>query len=132
MLPIAGYADRLSVRPGETIAFKVSSQLTQPYSARLVRIISGDANPAGPGIVEEDIKASFAGAHASRNQPIHQGSYGRIDAGVDLTGGPGLTFVATIWPTTPGLKRRQGILSAYDPKVRLGFALAIGDRKSVV
>ena len=131
MLPIAGYADRLSVRPGETIAFKVSSQLTQPYSARLVRIISGDANPAGPGIVEEDIKALFAGAHASRNQPIHQGSYGRIDAGVDLTGGPGLTFVATIWPTTPGLKRRQGILSAYDPKVRLGFALAIGEDGSV-
>ena len=25
MLPLAAYADRMSVRPGETIAFKVSS-----------------------------------------------------------------------------------------------------------
>ena len=48
MIPIAGYADRLSVRPGETISFKVSSQLDGPYKARLVRVISGDANPAGP------------------------------------------------------------------------------------
>ena len=127
MLPIAGYADRLSVRPGETIAFKVSSQLGKPYGARLVRVISGDANPAGPGIKEEPVKAPFAGQHDSRNQPVHQGSYARIDAHVDLSGAAGLTFVATVWPTTPGLKRRQGILSAYDPNVRLGFALAIGE-----
>jgi N,N-dimethylformamidase len=35
MLPIAAYADRLSVRPGETIAFKVSSQLQTAYRAAL-------------------------------------------------------------------------------------------------
>ena len=124
MMPIAGYADRLSVRPGETIAFKVSSQLKGAYNAHLVRIVSGDANPKGPGLVEHKIEAPFAGAHPSRNQPVHQGSYARIDAGVDLSGAAGLTFVATIWPTTPGNKR-QGIMSAYDPNVRLGFALAI-------
>ncbi len=127
MLPIAGYADRLSVRPGETIAFKVSSQLATDYNARLVRVISGDANPVGPGIKEDKVAAPFAGRHASRNQPIHQGSYARIDSGVDFTGAPGLTFMATIWPTTPDLKRRQGIVSAYEPNVRLGFALAIGE-----
>ena len=130
MMPIAGYADRLSVRPGETIAFKVSSQLKGAYNAHLVRIVSGDANPKGPGLVEHKIEAPFAGAHPSRNQPVHQGSYARIDAGVDLSGAAGLTFVATIWPTTPGNKR-QGILSAYDPNVRLGFALAIGEDGSV-
>ena len=53
MLPLAGYADRMSVRPGETIAFKVSSADDLGYSARLVRVISADANPAGPGVVEE-------------------------------------------------------------------------------
>ena len=130
MMPIAGYADRLSVRPGETIAFKVSSQLKGAYNAHLVRIVSGDANPKGPGLVEHKIEAPFAGAHPSRNQPVHQGSYARIDAGVDLSGAAGLTFVATIWPTTPGNKR-QGILSAYDPNVRLGFALAVGEDGSV-
>ena len=57
---IAAYADRLSVRPGETIAFKVSSQLQTPYRAKLVRVICGDANPAGPGLKEEPVTASFA------------------------------------------------------------------------
>lgn len=127
MLPIAAYADRLSVRPGETIAFKVSSQLRTPYRARLVRVICGDANPAGPGLKEEPVPAAFEGEHPSRFQAIHLGSYGRIDAGVDLTAGSGLTFTALVWPTTPGLKRRQGVLSAYDPTTRVGFALAIGE-----
>ena len=31
--------------------FKVSSVSTQPYAASLVRIISADPNPAGPGII---------------------------------------------------------------------------------
>ena len=127
MLPIAGYADRLSVRPGETIAFKISSQLVEPYAASLVRIICADANPAGPGLKEEPVAAPFAGRHPSRLQPVHLGSYGLIDSGADLTSARGLTFVATIWPTTPGIGRRQGILSAYDPTTRVGFALAIGE-----
>ena len=100
MLPIAGYADRLSVRPGEKIGFKVSSQMEGSYEARLVRIICGDANPKGPGIKEEAITASIAGNYPGRNQPIHQGSYGFVEANRDLAAGGGLTFVATIWPTT--------------------------------
>jgi N,N-dimethylformamidase len=127
MLPIAGYADRLSVRPGERIAFKVSSQLGGSYEARLVRIVSADANPKGPGIVEEPVPASINGSYPGRNQPIHQGSYALISAGRDLAGSQGLTFIATIWPTTPGLGRRQGILAAHDPNTRVGFALAIGE-----
>lgn len=127
MLPLAGYADRLSVRPGETIGFKVSSQLAEKYDARLVRVICADANPAGPGILEEAIEASLAGSYPSRNQPIHAGAYARIDGTHDLSTGSGLTFVATIWPTTPGNGRRQGIIASYDPNVRLGFALAVGE-----
>ncbi len=127
MLPIAGYADRLSVRPGETIAFKVSSQLKGPYTARLVRVVSADANPNGPGLIEHPIEASFAGAHPSRAQGVHQGSYAVIDRTRDLSAASGLTFSATVWPTTPGNGRRQGILAAYDPNTRIGFALAIGE-----
>lgn len=127
MLPIAGYADRLSVRPGEKIAFKVSSQVEGDYEARLVRIICADANPKGPGIVEEAVTASIAGRYPGRNQPIHQGSYALIEKGTDLSAGDGLTFVATIWPTTPGNGKRQGVLSAFDPNTRIGFALALGE-----
>ena len=48
---IVGYADRLSVQPGETIRFMVSSQLAE-YQAAIVRLIHGDPNPRGPGIKE--------------------------------------------------------------------------------
>ena len=44
---LTGYADRISVRAGETIAFKISSHGTGPFSASLVRIVCGDPNPAG-------------------------------------------------------------------------------------
>ncbi len=127
MLPLAGYADRLSVRPGETIAFKVSSQQDMPYQAKLVRIICADANPAGPGLVEEAVAAPFEGSHPSRAQPVNLGSFATVANTVDLASPNGLMFVATIWPTTPALGRRQGVLSAYDPNVRLGVALAIGE-----
>jgi N,N-dimethylformamidase len=131
MLPLAGYANRLSVRPGETIEFKISSQQSAPFGARLVRVVCADANPEGPGLREEPVASSLEGTYASRRQPVHAGSYARIDRTRDLSGEGQLTFIATIWPTTPGSGRRQGILSAYDPNVRIGFALAIGEDGSL-
>jgi N,N-dimethylformamidase len=131
MLPLAAYADRLAVRPGETIAFKVSSQLKEPYTARLVRVICADANPAGPGLCEKSIQSSLEQSYPSRNQPVHLGSHARIEGGPELGTTGGLTFIATVWPTTPGNGRRQGILSAYDPSVRRGFALALAEDGSV-
>lgn len=131
MLPLAGYADRMSVRPGETIEFKVSSVDDTGYSARLVRVISADANPAGPGLVEEPVETAFAGSHKGRFQPVHSGSHGIVEQGLDLGAMGSLTLTATIWPTMPGAKRRQGILSIYDPGVRRGIALAIGEDGSV-
>ena len=48
---IVGYADHMSVQPGETVKFMVSSQAPR-YRADIVRLIHGDANPKGPGIKE--------------------------------------------------------------------------------
>ena len=42
MIPLIGYTNSLSFRPGETVEVKVSSTLSQSYQAELVRIISGD------------------------------------------------------------------------------------------
>ena len=78
MVPLTGYVDRFSARPGEPIAVKVSSQLDRPYHADLVRIIHADANPAGPGMKLEDAPAPFAGTYPSRFQPVHLGSCGVV------------------------------------------------------
>ena len=60
VVPLIGYLDRFSARPGERIAVKVSSQRHEPYDADLVRIIHGDANPAGPGLKIKEIEPGFA------------------------------------------------------------------------
>ena len=66
MVPLVGYLDRVSGRPGEQIGVKVSSQLGVPYAADLVRIIHADPNPSGPGMKLEDVLCGFAGQYPSR------------------------------------------------------------------
>lgn len=95
---LVGYVDRLSGRPGDVLQFKVSSQLPEPYETRLVRVISADPNPDGPGMIEEAVAADFAGSYASRPQPFDPGSYVQVGGQITLQGGPA-TLEAVIWPT---------------------------------
>ena len=68
MIPLIGYADRLSLRPKETINFKVSCNGPDPYEARLVRIICGAPTPAVLALTKHDdtIRRSHGG-QAVRN-----------------------------------------------------------------
>lgn len=129
MIPLIGYADRLSLRPKETINFKVSCNGPDPYEARLVRIICGDPNPDGPGIKEEDIDADFAGSYPARTQAALQGSHAMVDLGdrsIDS-----FTLIATIWPTRPE-KTDQGVISLPGASATLaigpgGAEIRVGD-----
>jgi len=78
MVALIGYLDRLSARPGEGIAVKVSSETD--YTADLVRIAHADPYPEGPGLVLEEVSAGFAGTYPARVQEVVTGSYGVIDA----------------------------------------------------
>jgi N,N-dimethylformamidase len=46
---IFGYADKISVQPGDDISFFVHADGTTTVDAQLVRLIHGDAHPSGPG-----------------------------------------------------------------------------------
>ncbi len=113
MIPLIGYTDRLSGRPGDSIEFKVSSIAHEPFTAQLFRSISADPNPAGPGIIERPVPSSMDGnSYPSRRQPIHAGSYAIADS--DIPGADnGFRLSALIWPTLP-LKGSQAILSCGD------------------
>ena len=115
-IPLLGYADRLSGRPGDTIAFKVSSRLSEDFHARLVRIISADPNPDGPGMIEEDVAADFAGTYPSREQTFYPGSYVRIDAPVPVPAETDLRVEALIWPTRLG-RGEQVVLAIGDTEL---------------
>ncbi len=80
-VPITGYLDRFSHRPGEGFVAHVSLREPGPYRARLVRVLSGDPNPAGPGLRFEDASQIFDETHAGRHQEIRLGSYGLVERG---------------------------------------------------
>ncbi|KAK3288614.1 hypothetical protein CYMTET_3912 [Cymbomonas tetramitiformis] len=126
-VPLIGYASRLSARPGDKLEFKVSSVAAAPYEAKLVRVICADANPSGPGLIEEDVPSDFAGSYPSRFQTTHLGSYVHVHSPPGLMQSAtqtGFTLCAMIQPTAPD-KEEQVIISSYDGGTRLGIALGI-------
>ena len=84
---IAGYSDKLSARPGETVTFFVSSHAREAFKATLYRSISADPNPDGPGIIEDDASTYFNTSwFASRYQGFTPGSFAQstIDLQADI------------------------------------------------
>ncbi len=61
MRKLFGYSDQISVRPGDTIRFMVSSLDNTSYRADIVRLICGDDSPDGPGFKEAVIETSANG-----------------------------------------------------------------------
>ena len=118
--PVVGYADRLSVRPGETIRFMVSSRFPQ-YRADLVRLIHGDTNPSGPGPKETQIESEFNRTFPGRSQDLHAGSYVRVEDHpvLRLSG----SFTLQAWVAPPDSRQRapgsrHQVLGRRPPRLR--------------
>jgi len=124
MLQIIGYGDRLSVRPGETIEFKVSCEAgAQSYQAEILRLICGDDRPEGPGFKARPVNGAIAGRYPGRRQPIEVGSYIRVAGAAALDDMASVAITANIWPTTPA-KGEQLLIGRRDGTS--GFALVVG------
>ena len=125
---IAGYADRLSVQPGETIEFMVSSQLPR-YQAAIVRLIHGDPNPRGPGIKEEVIESSVNRDYPGRHQELVVGSYVTVPDVPALRLNGSFTITAWIAATRPGQvgwdneQAAQGIVTKWSESDSRGYGL---------
>lgn len=77
VLQVTGYLDRLSARPGEEIEVKVSAQGKDDFESDVVRVVCGDPNPDGPGLIFEP-QDFGGGAYPARAQPVDRGSYAVI------------------------------------------------------
>jgi len=129
VVPLIGYVDRFSARTGERIAVKVSSRLAEPYRADLVRIIHGDANPAGPGLKFEEVEATFAGTYPSRFQPAHSGSYGIVTRDQAIPLPDPCTIVVRVQPWLPDARRQTVLAIAGGPTLWVtaeGAGLTLG------
>lgn len=123
---IFGYANRISVRPGEDITFHVNCDGATEADAQLVRLIHGDDSPAGPGHVEVELDSAINGRWAVNKQFTQLGSYLKVDDPARKLEVPGsLTLMAFIWPTMPCHGDRQTILGRWDALRNTGYALGI-------
>ena len=125
VIPITGYADRFSLQPGEKINFKVSSTSKEQYSAQLIRVISGDPNPEGPGIIEEAVASDVTGSYPSRYQATALGSYIKVSNHRLFETVTGITIGASIWPTNTNITD-QCIISFCNSEQDAGIAIFIG------
>ena len=120
---IAGYSDEISVAPGERIRFMVSCEPgIDRYQADIVRLISGDRQPDGPGYRDELLPSTVSGEYPGRTQETHCGSYAVVPHGPAFGGLSDLSLQATIFPTLPSL-RRACLISKIDVVAGRGFAL---------
>ena len=94
--PITGYLDRFSHRPGETFTAHVSTVAETSYDVRLVRVLGGDPNPAGPGMRLEDLSAIFAAHHTGCHRATVIGSYGMAPGPVRASDAP-CTWTVLVW-----------------------------------
>jgi N,N-dimethylformamidase len=124
MIPLTGYADRLSVRPAETIRFHVANATGVELSrAAIVRVISADGNPAGPGIRVVEVDATVRAIAPCLPQSVAPGSYAVANLGGALKRLRSLTLIATICPTSIAGRARP-IMTALTRNGE-GFGLAI-------
>ena len=123
--PLLGYPDEFSVRPGETISFKVSATRPGQYHASLVRLRCGDATEGGAGYKEYPLDSTFEGDYPARSQPICAGSFVAFED--DPAWHPrAFTVQAWLWPTTPG-RRRQHVAGTWDETGSHGWGLQLDE-----
>ena len=127
MLPLTGYADRLSVRPGETIRFHLANATSAEVQAKLVRVICADGNPAGPGVLVEPVASPPAVCAAAGEERSPQGSYARIEDARRCFGEGSFSVTSLVQPTRIE-SGRQAIASRTDAAASSGFTLAIDER----
>ena len=129
-MELTAYCDRWSTHAGDSIKFYVNSEDGRPYRADIVRIISGDLNPAGPGFKEE-LAPGLAGKDCEgRRQEIYSGSYVLVPGAPAMDAVRSFTLQAYIWPTTPG-RGLQAIVSRGSARTGAGYALVVAEDGSV-
>jgi N,N-dimethylformamidase len=119
---LMGYADRTTMRPGDTISFLVSAKGHSTYQADIVRLLSAEGGPLAPPFREEVIPLVGAGERPGRVQAIDAGSWAHVPLTRDWANG--ITIQTFIWPTLPNAGA-QFIAGTWSEITRIGIGLRI-------
>ncbi len=128
-IKLFGYANKISVKPGDEITFHVNADGTFEANAQMVRLIHGDHNPQGPGYIEEEVGSPVNGSWAVKKQFTQVGSYLTVtDPQRKLALDGSFTLCAFIWAGHFGQGRRQAIIGRWDMYKNEGYCLGINQR----
>ena len=124
---VIGYCDPLTARPGETVAFKVSTETEAPYQADLVRLRNADTLTDANRFCERSIAAAFAGEYEGSKQPIYTGSF--IEVADEALAVLANSFSVSLYfqPTTAH-KGRQYLLSRWNQTTQQGWAVILNEK----
>ena len=123
-VPLSGYTDTISGRPGHKIEFKVSSESKLDYKARLYRSINADPNPSLGGLNETECDHIFKPITVkSRIQKFFPGSYGKTLDPIQFRAKNSIKFSCRFFPTL--IKNKQCLISL------LGSTLEITEKGNV-
>lgn len=126
--PIVGYADQISVAPGETVRFQVSCDGASEFQSTIVRLIHGDLHGAGPGFKEDVVDTDVNGTYEGYKQEAYPGSYMLVEQDSTIPqGDTDLTVQAMVFATTPAAGRPQALVSKWSQDDGEGWALFIND-----
>ncbi|MEM1403215.1 MAG: N,N-dimethylformamidase beta subunit family domain-containing protein [Pseudomonadota bacterium] len=127
MKNILGYADQLTVRPGETLHCRVSSVGDTVYAAQLVRLLNADIHSKEARFCEEEIDCACNGAYPGLEQAIPMGSCVVIPAEELTSTWDEFSLVVNVMPTAPTIAG-QHILSCWDADSGSGWRLLLSEQ----
>src|ERR1700761_2093590 len=132
---IFGYANRISVRPGDDISFHVNCDGANEADAQLVRLVHGDTHEAGPGHIEVELECPVNGRWLVKKQFTQLGSFLKIaDPTNKLAVAGSFSLAAFIWPTMPqrDTRRNTGYALGINPSGHLEFWVGNGSEVDYV
>jgi N,N-dimethylformamidase len=143
MTDITAYTTEWSTEAGETLPFMVNCHGDDSYEVDIVKVISGETVPEGPGVKEEVLETDLDDSYPGRKQELYSGSYVQVPDDPHHHFEDGFTLQALVYPTTPGeglprlgrvtdQEREQAILTKWDTDDENGFGLFLDDDGALV
>ncbi|MBV7257376.1 hypothetical protein KCG44_11325 [Pacificimonas sp. WHA3] len=124
---IVGYADRLSVRAGDKIAFHASAYGSGTTDVSLVRLTGCD-DPDDGGIFEEtEVPAAWAGRIEVPHQPIFAGSYAAAEGVRAISRDGGVHLALFVWQNEH-VNHRQCLVSIGNSASGARLELCLEDK----
>ncbi|MGF1649712.1 MAG: N,N-dimethylformamidase beta subunit family domain-containing protein [Hyphomicrobiaceae bacterium] len=125
MTPLAAYADRLSVRPGERITFHGRGSCGVLPIARIVRVINADPNPQLGGVRTVPV-CDLAGVTPLTEAPLATGSCAVVETAAQLGALDCVTITAVVWLRKEDRKDRAVVSVIGTSPEPTGAGLTLG------